>query len=112
MRRDRRENQGAAVLRVAGRKLLISRSHRLKAAIAALVAPSTLLIFASLSRILDRMAEVLITSEAFEQAQDLPKPIRARIRQLVNRLADWPKVSGAKPLRGKLAGHYRLRTGD
>jgi mRNA-degrading endonuclease RelE of RelBE toxin-antitoxin system len=24
----------------------------------------------------------------------------------------WPTVSGAKPLTGKLAGHYRIRTGD
>jgi mRNA-degrading endonuclease RelE of RelBE toxin-antitoxin system len=24
----------------------------------------------------------------------------------------WPAVSGAKPLRGDLAGHYRVRTGD
>ena len=30
----------------------------------------------------------------------------------VERLAAWPHVSGAKPLRGSLAGHYRLRTGD
>lgn len=28
------------------------------------------------------------------------------------RLADWPEVSGAKPRSGKLAGRYRLRTGD
>ena len=28
------------------------------------------------------------------------------------RLEDWPEVSGAKPLTGTLAGHYRLRTGD
>jgi mRNA-degrading endonuclease RelE of RelBE toxin-antitoxin system len=28
------------------------------------------------------------------------------------RLADWPQVSGARPLTGNLAGHYRLRTGD
>jgi mRNA-degrading endonuclease RelE of RelBE toxin-antitoxin system len=28
------------------------------------------------------------------------------------RLENWPAVSGAKPLRGALAGYYRLRTGD
>jgi len=28
------------------------------------------------------------------------------------RLEHWPAVSGAKPLRGRLAGHYRIRTGD
>jgi mRNA-degrading endonuclease RelE of RelBE toxin-antitoxin system len=27
-------------------------------------------------------------------------------------LQQWPSVSGAKPLRGELAGRYRLRTGD
>ncbi|HVA47378.1 MAG TPA: hypothetical protein VNH11_13495 [Pirellulales bacterium] len=43
---------------------------------------------------------------------DLPKPIKSRMVELLARLADWPDVSGAKPLRGNLAGHYRLRTGD
>jgi mRNA-degrading endonuclease RelE of RelBE toxin-antitoxin system len=32
--------------------------------------------------------------------------------ELIVRLAEWPDVSGARPLRGKLAGKYRLRTGD
>jgi mRNA-degrading endonuclease RelE of RelBE toxin-antitoxin system len=32
--------------------------------------------------------------------------------ELAIRLADWPDVSGAKPLSGKLAGRFRLRTGD
>ncbi len=31
---------------------------------------------------------------------------------LLERLEKWPDVSGAKPLRGNLAGRYRLRTGD
>jgi mRNA-degrading endonuclease RelE of RelBE toxin-antitoxin system len=31
---------------------------------------------------------------------------------LLERLEKWPNVSGAKPLRGNLAGQYRLRTGD
>jgi mRNA-degrading endonuclease RelE of RelBE toxin-antitoxin system len=42
----------------------------------------------------------------------LPKPIKARVIELIVRLAEWPDVSGAKPLRGNLAGHFRLRTGD
>jgi len=29
---------------------------------------------------------------------------------LLERLEKWPNVSGAKPLRGNLAGRYRLRT--
>jgi mRNA-degrading endonuclease RelE of RelBE toxin-antitoxin system len=28
------------------------------------------------------------------------------------RLQQWPKMSGAKPLRGRWSGHYRVRTGD
>jgi len=30
----------------------------------------------------------------------------------LERLQQWPEVSGAKALRGALAGRYRLRTGD
>jgi mRNA-degrading endonuclease RelE of RelBE toxin-antitoxin system len=32
--------------------------------------------------------------------------------KLLERLEKWPNVSGAKPLRGNLAGRYRLRSGD
>jgi mRNA-degrading endonuclease RelE of RelBE toxin-antitoxin system len=28
------------------------------------------------------------------------------------RLIEWPEVSGARSLRGSLAGQYRVRTGD
>lgn len=31
---------------------------------------------------------------------------------IVERLEKWPAISGAKPLRGTLAGHWRIRTGD
>ena len=31
---------------------------------------------------------------------------------MIRRLADWPNVSGAKPLRKFLSGQYRMRTGD
>lgn len=58
------------------------------------------------------MAVVTMTSEALEQAENVPVVIRARVRRLVVRLENWPFVSGAKPLSGSLAGHYRLRTGD
>ena len=34
------------------------------------------------------------------------------MRRLVLKLENWPAVSGAKPLSGKLAGRYRIRTGD
>jgi mRNA-degrading endonuclease RelE of RelBE toxin-antitoxin system len=57
-------------------------------------------------------AAVTITPEALEQAERLPLPIQGRVFHLVMRLRNWPEVSGAKPLTGNLAGHYRLRTGD
>ena len=58
------------------------------------------------------MATVVITAEALKEAERLPVPIRGRVRRVVLRLARWPEVSGAKPLSGRLAGHYRVRTGD
>jgi mRNA-degrading endonuclease RelE of RelBE toxin-antitoxin system len=58
------------------------------------------------------MPSVTLEYEAAMQLGQLPKPIKARLVELLVRLADWPHVSGAKPLSGKLAGHYRLRTGD
>lgn len=58
------------------------------------------------------MPDVLLEADAARELAELPKPIKAQMAELFARLADWPEVSGAKPLRGKLAGHYRLRTGD
>ncbi len=58
------------------------------------------------------MAIVELTPEAVEQAERLPKPIHNRVLMLVERLKNWPTVSGAKALSGNLAGWYRLRTGD
>jgi mRNA-degrading endonuclease RelE of RelBE toxin-antitoxin system len=58
------------------------------------------------------MPNVTLVYDAAMQLGELPKPIKARMVELIVRLADWPEVSGAKPLTGKLAGHYRLRTGD
>jgi len=58
------------------------------------------------------MAEVVITPEAAAQFDALPRTISARVAKLRQRLENWPEVSGAKPLSGNLAGHWRLRTGD
>ena len=55
---------------------------------------------------------VVITAEAARQIDALPLTIRARLAGVLERLARWPDVSGAKPLKGNLAGHYRVRTGD
>jgi len=58
------------------------------------------------------MATVTLTPEAAEQADDLPAVIHARVLKLVERLKQWPNVSGVKALSGNLAGWHRLRTGD
>jgi mRNA-degrading endonuclease RelE of RelBE toxin-antitoxin system len=55
---------------------------------------------------------VRLTATARKQLGQLPASIRARMYDLLERLEKWPDVSGAKPLRGNLAGRYRLRTGD
>lgn len=58
------------------------------------------------------MAVVTVTPEAAEQLESLPRSIQVRIVHLLNRLRNWPDISGAKPLRGDLSRKYRLRTGD
>jgi mRNA-degrading endonuclease RelE of RelBE toxin-antitoxin system len=58
------------------------------------------------------MAVVVYESDAAEQLTALPASIQRRIATIVMRLERWPAVSGAKPLRGRLAGHFRMRTGD
>ena len=58
------------------------------------------------------MRQVVVSLEMARQLAKLPKSIRARIHAVLSRLHDWPEVSGAKPLTGNLAGHYRVRTGD
>jgi len=58
------------------------------------------------------MATVLITPQAQKEFDKLPKTIKDRVLSVFERLANWPDVSGAKPLRGELAGRYRIRTGD
>ena len=42
----------------------------------------------------------------------VPSSMLPRVLKALDRLDRWPNVSGAKPLRGELAGHYRLRVGD
>ena len=58
------------------------------------------------------MATVVISADALPQIEALSKTIRARVLAIAHRLERWPDVSGAKPLRGGLAGHFRVRTGD
>ena len=58
------------------------------------------------------MAKVIVTPQAARAIEALPLVVHARVISLLDRLELWPAVSGAKPLSGKLAGRYRLRTGD
>ena len=58
------------------------------------------------------MAEVQLTPAAAREFAQLPISVQTRVVALFERLTRWPIVSGAKPLRGALRGHYRLRTGD
>ena len=58
------------------------------------------------------MASVMLTKGAQAELDQLPSPIYVRVLKVIERLADWPDVSGAKPLRGALAGRFRMRTGD
>ena len=56
--------------------------------------------------------EVILTVAAIADFNALPLPIKNRVSRLLDRLVSWPNVSGARPLRGQLAGSYRMRTGD
>jgi mRNA interferase RelE/StbE len=58
------------------------------------------------------VATVIVTPAAQAELARLPLPIQGRIYGVLKRLQDWPRVSGAKPLRGSLAGNWRIRTGD
>jgi mRNA interferase RelE/StbE len=57
-------------------------------------------------------ATVTITLAAKIELEAVPLVIRNRMVGVFERLEKWPAVSGAKPLRGKLRGSYRIRTGD
>ena len=56
--------------------------------------------------------EVTLTPEAAAELDALTQPIHGRVLRILERLVHWPDVSGAKSLRGSLAGHFRVRTGD
>jgi mRNA-degrading endonuclease RelE of RelBE toxin-antitoxin system len=58
------------------------------------------------------MATVAFETAAAAELEQLSNPIHNRILRIIERLKDWPNVSGAKPLRGDLTGRFRLRTGD
>ena len=56
--------------------------------------------------------QVLLSPEGQADFDGLPATIKARVIRVFERLAQWPDVSGAKPLKREWAGYYRVRTGD
>ena len=70
------------------------------------------MIAANVNRGYNSGVKVTATETAQKQFVALPRVIQTRVLTLFERLRGWPMVSGAKPLTGKLAGRYRLRTGD
>jgi mRNA-degrading endonuclease RelE of RelBE toxin-antitoxin system len=58
------------------------------------------------------MANVELEPAAAAELDRLTNPVHSRVLKILARLENWPDASGAKPLRGELAGHYRIRTGD
>lgn len=58
------------------------------------------------------MARVSLTAEAARQLDEMTSPMVNRVQGLLEKLEQWPAVSGAKPLRGSLKGNWRLRTGN
>lgn len=46
------------------------------------------------------------------QIAELPRAIRPRIYAVLERLANWPHLSGVRWLAGDWGGHARIRTGD
>jgi len=59
-----------------------------------------------------RQVEVLLSPAAAREMEALPEVIQVRVQAILERLRQWPQVSGAKPLSGRLAGRFRMRTGD
>ena len=55
---------------------------------------------------------VLLAPDAQRDFDKLPVTIRARVLKILERLREWPEVSGARALSGDWADHYRIRTGD
>jgi len=58
------------------------------------------------------MAKVILNPEAASGFNKAPTGMIRRINDALERLKHWPRVSGAKPLRGDLKGCFRLRCGD
>ena len=55
---------------------------------------------------------VVTTDQADHDFASLTLTVQERVLSVFERLADWPRVSGAKALSGDWRGHWRIRTGD
>ena len=55
---------------------------------------------------------MVLSTEARKQLDALPMHLNAQVQKIIERLIEWPRVSGAKPLKGLLKGRYRIRMGD
>jgi mRNA-degrading endonuclease RelE of RelBE toxin-antitoxin system len=58
------------------------------------------------------MVAVRLTNEAAREFVALSPTMKARVLTVLERLQEWPKVSGAKAMKHEWAGHFRIRTGD
>jgi mRNA interferase RelE/StbE len=58
------------------------------------------------------MATVTVTPAARKELARLPKDAHRRVWKALDRLRNWPQVSGVKALAGTLAGRFRLRIGE
>jgi len=62
--------------------------------------------------LLPRSYKITMTQDAEKQYVKLNKGIQRKIDELLERLHNWPEVSGAIPLWGPAKGHFRLKTQD
>ena len=58
------------------------------------------------------MAKVVLNRDAAQEFGKVPTGMIRRINDVLERLEQWPEVSGAKPLRRELKGCFRVRCGD
>lgn len=56
--------------------------------------------------------DVPITPGTQREFEKLPTLVKTRVLKVFERLNNWPKVTGAKALKGPHAGQFRLRAGD
>ena len=53
-----------------------------------------------------------LSPAAYDEAMRLTPSARTRVLAVIERLTQWPGISGHKRLAGPWAGCFRIRTGD